>query len=73
LTRRLTTFRKHGELYRRDHEVHKLQLVDSSEIAGSLESAGFSVQRMHCYGSQPLPQGLVGFLARKPDDVVSSA
>ena len=33
LTRRISSFRKVGEIYRRDDEVHYLQLYESSEIA----------------------------------------
>lgn len=68
LTRRITTFRKleEGELYRRDFELHQLQLVDPAEIVESLQRTGFSVQALASYGSLPLPQGLAGFLARKP-------
>lgn len=69
LTRRITTFRKQGELYRRDFEIHQLQLVDPVEVVELLQRVGFSVQTLDCYGSQPLPQGLVGFLARKPGRV----
>jgi SAM-dependent methyltransferase len=70
LTRHITTFRQLGErgLYRRDFEIHQLHLVDPEEIVELLQRIGFSVQTFTCYGSLPLPQGLVGFLARKPDN-----
>jgi SAM-dependent methyltransferase len=66
LTRRITTFRKLGDLYRRDFESHELQLVDPQEVAEVLERIGFSVQTLACYGSLTLPPGITGFLARKP-------
>jgi SAM-dependent methyltransferase len=66
LTRRITSFRKQGNLYRRNVEIHKLQLVDPADILGLLQRVGFSVQTLDSYGAQPLPQGLVGFLACKP-------
>ncbi|MER2581513.1 MAG: class I SAM-dependent methyltransferase [Candidatus Competibacter sp.] len=66
LTRRITSFRKLGDLYRRDFELHQLQLVDPLEVVASLQDIGFSVQTLDCYGSLPLPRGLVGFMARKP-------
>jgi SAM-dependent methyltransferase len=69
LTRRITTFRKQGELYRRDFELHHLQLVEPDEIVELLQHTGFSVQTLDSYGSLLLPQGLVGFLASKPDQV----
>lgn len=65
LTRRITSFRKLGDLYRRDFELHQLQLVDPLEIVESLQRIGFSVQTLGCYGSLPLPRGLVGFVAKK--------
>jgi SAM-dependent methyltransferase len=66
LMRRITTFRKLGDLYRRNMELHRLQLVESAYIVDSLYSIGFRVQKMFSYGSISLPRGLVGFLARKP-------
>lgn len=66
LTRRITTFRKLGELYHRDCETHELLLVDPVDVAASLWRIGFCVQTLSCYGSLALPQGLIGFLARKP-------
>jgi hypothetical protein len=66
LTRRITTFRKLGELYRCDFETHELQLVDPADIVASMQRIGFCVQTLACYGSLTLPQGLIGFLARKP-------
>jgi len=66
LTRRITTFRQVGGLYRRDFERHQLQLADPAEIMKSLRRIGFSVQTLACYGSLPVLQGVVGFLARKP-------
>jgi len=66
LTRRITTFRKLGELYRRDFETHQLQLIDPVDVVASLQRIGFCVQTLTCYGSLALPQGLIGFLARKP-------
>lgn len=65
LTRRITTFRKLGELYHRDFETHQLQLVDPGDVVASLQRIGFCVQTLACYGSLALPPGLIGFLARK--------
>ena len=66
LTRRITTFRKRGEGYRRDSEVHCLHLIDPQEVVDALHRVGFVVQVIDCYGSLPLPQGLVGVVARRP-------
>ncbi len=66
LTRTITSFRKVGELYRRDEEVHRLRLYRPSELTGQLRRIGFRVRRLRGYGTQPFPAGWVGFLGRKP-------
>ena len=66
LARRITAFRRVGDLYRRSHEVHSLDLVDASEIAETLEHVGFRVTPLKTYDAVPLPNGLNGFLATKP-------
>lgn len=71
LTRRITSFRKHGELYRRDFEIHQLHLVDPFEVVELLQQIGFSVQILDCYGSLTLPTGLTGYLAQKPARVTA--
>jgi len=65
LTRRMTTFRKLWDLYRRDFEVHQLQLVEPSEVTAVLQSFGFEAQTFGSYGGEPLPQGLVGYIAKQ--------
>ncbi|MEQ9623158.1 class I SAM-dependent methyltransferase [Coleofasciculus chthonoplastes] len=66
LTRRIITFRKVGEYYRRDEEVHRQQLYQGTDIAKQLRQVGFEVQTMRSYGEYPLPKSRVAFLARKP-------
>jgi SAM-dependent methyltransferase len=66
LTRRITTFRKADELYRRDHEVHRLQLYPRQWIANELKGAGFDVRELDRYHEFVMPPGLAGFLASKP-------
>jgi hypothetical protein len=65
LTRRITSFRKVGELYRRDHEVHRLRLFPPSELASELRDTGFRVRVLAGYGPQRFVPGHAGFLARK--------
>jgi SAM-dependent methyltransferase len=67
LTRHITSFRRIGELYRRDHEVHRLRLLPRAEVVSWLQEIGFEVQTLAAYGSVPLAPGRVGFLARKPE------
>jgi hypothetical protein len=66
LTRQITSFRKVGELYRRDREVHRLRLLVRSELVAQLRRIGFRVRILPGYGPSRFPTGLVGFLARKP-------
>lgn len=66
LTRRITTFRKCGESYIRDEEVHVLQLHKRSEVANELRRAGFRVRTLRGYGEQVMIDGCVGFMARRP-------
>jgi SAM-dependent methyltransferase len=66
LTRRITTFRKAGKLYRRDEEIHQLQLYKRGEVADELRSIGFRVRTIGAYGAQRMIEGCVGFIARKP-------
>jgi SAM-dependent methyltransferase len=65
LTRKITTFHRTRTHYRRDHEVHRLQLYAEPDVVRILERAGFSVRVLRAYGSQELPHGLVGYLARR--------
>jgi SAM-dependent methyltransferase len=65
LTREITTFRKTGELFRRDAETHRLTLLDPTQALRTLRAVGFEVQTMAAYGRLPLPHGLTAFLARK--------
>lgn len=65
LTRRIISFRKVGELYRRDEEVHRQRLMDSSQVVEQLRDVGFRVRLLSGYGQWRFPAGVVGFLARK--------
>ncbi|MBD2449559.1 class I SAM-dependent methyltransferase [Nostoc sp. FACHB-152] len=66
LTRRIITFRKVGENYRRDDEIHRVKLYRSTQISTDLRNLGFRVQITRSYGSYHLPKGIVAFVARKP-------
>lgn len=65
LTRRIVTFRKVGELYRRHDETHRQQLFSPTEVASTLASIGFDVQSVPSYGGYPLLDGVLGFIASK--------
>ncbi len=65
LTRRITSFRRVGDLFRRDHEVHRLRLFHPPKLTRQLRAAGFRVRTLSSYGELEFPAGLVGFHARK--------
>lgn len=65
LIRCITSFRRIGELYRRDDECHELDLLPPDEVAADLEHAGFRVELLRDYSGHALPPGLNGFLARR--------
>jgi SAM-dependent methyltransferase len=65
LTRRITSFRKVGTHYRRDHEVHQQRLLPHGELARQLRESGFRVRILRGYGPQRFPPGCAGMLARK--------
>jgi SAM-dependent methyltransferase len=66
LTRRIVTFRRKGEHYRRSDEVHRQRLFRVPEIAGELRQAGFRVRTIRSYGRYRLPRAHAAFVARKP-------
>jgi SAM-dependent methyltransferase len=66
LIRRIVTFRRVGDAYRRHDETHRQQLYKGTSIAQMLRDIGFRVRLMRSYGEYPLPKKVVGLLARKP-------
>jgi SAM-dependent methyltransferase len=66
MERRIVSFRKVGEHYRRDAEVHRVRLYDPSGLSAELERAGFRVRKMRSYGAHELAEGHAAFVARKP-------
>ena len=66
LTRRITSFRKRGAAWRRDHEVHRLRLYDRDDLLSRLRAIGFRVRTVASYGESAFPPGYLGIVARKP-------
>ena len=64
--RRIVSFRKVGEHYRRNEEVHRVRLYEPPQLSAELEMAGFLVITMRSYGDLPLEEGHTAFVARKP-------
>jgi SAM-dependent methyltransferase len=52
LTRRIETFRRAGDLYRRSEETHQVRIFDSQAVARWLEECGFTVETGTTYGTQ---------------------
>jgi len=67
LTRRITTFRRDGDLYRRADEVHRVRLYDAARLAAELRRVGFRVRTARRYGDYALAKARVAFIARKPE------
>jgi SAM-dependent methyltransferase len=66
MERRIVSFRKVGEHYRRIDEVHRVRLYDPSGLISELERTGFRARSMASYGDLPLSEGHTAFVARKP-------
>ena len=65
MERRIVSFRKVGEHYRREDEVHRVRLYGPEEVAGRLERVGFEVRTVGSYGDYALGQNHAAFVARK--------
>jgi len=65
LTRHITSFRKAGDLYRREQEIHHLRLLARSEVTRRLRAVGFRVRALGGYGQLRFAPGHIGFTARK--------
>lgn len=66
MERRIVSFRKLGEHYRRDDELHRVRLYRPEEVEDGLRRAGFEVATMGAYGDHPLGENHAAFVARKP-------
>jgi SAM-dependent methyltransferase len=66
LHRHITAFRQIGDLFRRSHEQHIVQLYRTTELARLLRETGFRVRTVRRFGDYPLLRKRAGFIARKP-------
>jgi hypothetical protein len=66
LSRRITSFRKAGELYRRTDETHTIQLFTAPQLRDSLTNAGFASRLLRGYGAFRLSRRHAVLVARKP-------
>jgi len=65
LTRYITTFRKHGEIWRRSDEVHKLRLHRAADVAAVLRRCGFRARVLRGYGAYRFPPHYAAVRARR--------
>jgi SAM-dependent methyltransferase len=65
LTRRITSFRKTGGLYRRSEEIHRQRLFERKVVSRLLREAGFQARSLSSYGDFRFPRGLAGYLGSK--------
>ncbi|SPF39775.1 Methyltransferase family protein [Candidatus Sulfopaludibacter sp. SbA4] len=65
LTRRIVSFRRIGNRYRRSEEVHRLRLYHPEALLESLRQIGFHAERLKSYGRFPLSEGITGVMAVK--------
>lgn len=65
LVRHIESFRRVGELYTRDREVHRVRLFDTSEVCARLVSHGFTARTARAYGEQALPPRRRAFFATR--------
>ena len=65
LTRRITSFRRIGKLYRRSEEIHRLHLHERSDLLRGLNRAGFQAETLDGYGRFRFSTAHTGFVARK--------
>ncbi len=65
LVRKIETFRRVGEGYRRSREVHRVRLFDIRSLCHQLASCGFAVETAQSYGDQQLPPRRHAFFATR--------
>jgi SAM-dependent methyltransferase len=70
LTRRMTIFRKVGNLYRRSEETHRVRLYWGADLARVLRAIGFRVRIMRAYGKYRLKGNRVALVATKPHGTI---
>lgn len=68
LTRRIVTFCRDGDSWRRGEELHRVQLYEADDIRQLLCNTGFSVEVFGRYGDFELPD-LAAFIASKPTEI----
>ena len=65
LVRDIQVFRRIGDAYRRNHEVHRVHLFDLSVLRNQLSLYGFETETSRSYGAQQLPPRRHAFFATR--------
>lgn len=65
LIRTIETFRDVGGLYRRGHEIHRVRLFDTKEVASLLAGCGFATETAQAYGTERLAPRRRAFLCTR--------
>lgn len=66
LKRKIVTFRKVRETYRRADEVHTQQLFVARDLCSQLRELGFRAMVKRKLGEYALPEGVAAIIARRP-------
>jgi len=65
LVRKIETFRRVDDFYRRSHEVHTVRLFDVKRLCDQLASYGFATETTQSYGAQQLPPRRYAVFAKR--------
>jgi SAM-dependent methyltransferase len=68
LVREIETFRRVGEFYRRNREIHKVRLFDIAVLRDQLAVLGFAVESSERYDPLQLPPRRHAFFATRTDE-----
>jgi trans-aconitate methyltransferase len=66
LVRKILSFRKSGNGFRRTEEIHRQTILQPREFVRLLRDAGFQVRVYGSYGNAPLPRDRKVIVAKKP-------
>jgi SAM-dependent methyltransferase len=65
LERRIVTYRRHGTVFRRTEETHRLRLYESADLLKQLTVAGFDARSIDAYGRLRMLPGRKAILATR--------
>lgn len=66
LDRHITSFRKVGDSYKRDDEIHQVRLYTGTQLTAVLKALGFTVSVSRGYGKYTLSDAHSVVIAKKP-------